>query len=65
MQGHTFDNPDMQHKRRLTLPTKLQIQHIRNLQVDNAQKALVLLALEFALVKDLDSNDGRVFDGAV
>lgn len=46
----------------LTLTSKLQIQHIGNLDVDHTEKSLVLLSLELALVKDLYSNNASILD---
>lgn len=51
--------------RLLTLPSKLQIDHIGHFQVDHSQKPLILLPLELPLVKNLDRNDRRVLDGAI
>lgn len=44
-----------------TLSAKLEIKHIGDTNVDNPEKALVAL-LEFLLIKDLDSNNGRIGD---
>lgn len=47
-----------------TVAAKLEIEDVRDLNVDDAKKALVP-PLELALVKDLDRNNGRVFHRAI
>ena len=44
------------------MATKLQIQYIADPNIDNTQKALIL-PLEFALIENLDRDDGRILDG--
>ena len=42
----------------------LKVDHVRDPDIHDAQEALISL-LELALVKNLNSNDRRVFDEAV
>lgn len=44
-----------------TVSTKLQVEHISHLDVDDTEETLVL-SLELLLVKDLHGHDGRVLD---
>lgn len=46
----------------LTLAPKLEVEHIGDLNVDDAEEALVLLSFKLALIKDLDRHDRRVLD---
>ena len=43
------------------MTTQLEVEHIPNTHIDNAQKPLIT-ALELALVKDLNGDDRRLFD---
>lgn len=43
------------------MSTQFQIQHIADSYINHTQEALIP-SLELALVKDLNSNDRRVFD---
>jgi hypothetical protein len=45
------------------MPTQVNVKHVRDADVDDAEKALVAL-LELALVEYLDGNNGRVLDVA-
>lgn len=47
-----------------TLSTQVEIQDLRDLDVDDPEKALVL-SLELLLIEDLDHNHGRIVDDAV
>lgn len=46
------------------MTTKLEVENVANFHIDHTEETLVF-ALEFLLVKDLNGDDGRVFDGAV
>ena len=43
------------------MTAKLEIQVLRCLDIDDTEKALIS-SLELALVKDLNRNNGRIFD---
>lgn len=46
------------------MASEFEVEHVRDLDVDDAEEALVL-SLEFTLVEDLDGDDGSFLDLAV
>lgn len=46
------------------MPTQFEVKNVADSDIDYPKKTLVA-SLEFALIEYLDSDDGRILDGAV